>query len=93
MDPHNASVVQQKREIDDAIALEEADGPWKWTEIFKNGPFKIRRRFLLVIGKFENAQRYFTATFRSHSHLAEHVYVRSASFSTAGWYQHSGKCL
>lgn len=54
MDHRDDSVVQQKREIDEAIRLEEADGPWKWTEIFKNGPLKIRRRFLLVIGKLVN---------------------------------------
>ncbi|KAJ4203439.1 hypothetical protein NW759_015189 [Fusarium solani] len=44
------SVIQQKREIDQAIRLEETDSPFKWTEMFKNGPLKIRRRFLLVIG-------------------------------------------
>ncbi|KAM6516808.1 hypothetical protein FSOLCH5_007750 [Fusarium solani] len=47
------SVIQQKREIDQAIRLEETDSPFKWTEMFKNGPLKIRRRFLLVIGSHQ----------------------------------------
>lgn len=48
------SVIQQKREIDEAIRLEETDGPFRWTEMFKNGPLKIRRRFLLVIGRIDS---------------------------------------
>jgi hypothetical protein len=43
-------VVRQKIAIDEALALENADGPWRITEIFKNGPLKIRRRFILAIG-------------------------------------------
>ncbi|KAH6986655.1 general substrate transporter [Ilyonectria destructans] len=50
VDHDHPSVIQQKREIDEAIRIEEADGPFRWTEMFKNGPLKIRRRFLLVIG-------------------------------------------
>jgi hypothetical protein len=41
-----------KKEIDDAIALERADGEWKITECFKDGPLKIRHRYLLAIGMF-----------------------------------------
>ncbi|KAL8870827.1 MAG: hypothetical protein Q9174_003216 [Haloplaca sp. 1 TL-2023] len=48
--PSEPAVIAQKKSIDGALALEEADGPWKFTEIFKNGPLKIRRRFLLAIG-------------------------------------------
>ncbi|PCG93671.1 Major facilitator superfamily domain, general substrate transporter [Penicillium occitanis (nom. inval.)] len=44
------AVVSLKKDIDDAIALELADGPWEFTECFKNGPLKVRRRFLLAIG-------------------------------------------
>jgi hypothetical protein len=44
------AVVSLKKDIDDAIALELADGPWKFTECFKSGPLKVRRRFLLAIG-------------------------------------------
>ena len=47
--PSDPAVVKQKKSIDNALALEEADGPWKFTEIFKNGPLKIRRRFILAI--------------------------------------------
>ncbi|KAL2848603.1 general substrate transporter [Aspergillus pseudodeflectus] len=39
-----------KKEIDDAIALEQADGEWKFSECLKDGPLKIRHRFLLAIG-------------------------------------------
>jgi hypothetical protein len=46
------AVVSLKKDIDDAIALELADGPWEFTECFKNGPLKVRRRFLLAIGTF-----------------------------------------
>lgn len=44
------AVVSLKKDIDDAITLELADGPWKFTECFKSGPLKVRRRFLLAIG-------------------------------------------
>ncbi|KAI9815140.1 MAG: hypothetical protein M1827_002983 [Pycnora praestabilis] len=44
------AVLRQKKAIDDALALEQADGKWHIMEIFKNGPLKIRRRFLLAIG-------------------------------------------
>ena len=50
LQPDDSSVVKMKHEIDEAVRLEEADGPWRFSEVFKNGPFKIRRRFLLVIG-------------------------------------------
>lgn len=50
--PSHPKVVQQKKAIDDTLALENADGPWKFTEIFKNEPLKIRRRFQLAIGQF-----------------------------------------
>jgi hypothetical protein len=46
------TVVSLKKDIDDAIALELADGSWKFTECFKSGPLKVRRRFLLAIGMF-----------------------------------------
>ncbi|KAL2871155.1 sugar porter family MFS transporter [Aspergillus lucknowensis] len=42
-------VVAMKKEIDDAIALERADGEWKFSECLKDGPLKIRHRFLLAI--------------------------------------------
>lgn len=42
-------VLKQKRAIDAALALENAEGPWRITEIFKNGPLKIRRRYILAI--------------------------------------------
>ncbi|KAK5192728.1 hypothetical protein LTR99_010394 [Exophiala xenobiotica] len=45
----DASVIKQKKNIDDAIALERADGVWKFSECFRNGPLKIRRRFIFVI--------------------------------------------
>ncbi|KAL4896720.1 general substrate transporter [Aspergillus ambiguus] len=44
------AVMALKKDIDDAIALEHADGEWKFVECFKNGPLKIRHRFLLAIG-------------------------------------------
>lgn len=44
------AVVKQKRAIDNALALENAEGPWRISEIFKNGPLKIRRRYVLAIG-------------------------------------------
>lgn len=44
-------VLKQKHEIDEVVRLEGADGPWKFSEIFQSGPFKVRRRFLLVIGE------------------------------------------
>jgi len=47
---NDPKVVRQKAAIDEALALENADGPWSITEIFKNGPLKIRRRFILAIG-------------------------------------------
>lgn len=50
-DHHHPVVLKQKKDIDDALMLEEADGPWRIQEIFKNGPLKIRRRFILVIGR------------------------------------------
>lgn len=40
-----------KTAINEAITLEQADGPWKFSECFKSGPLKIRRRFLLAIGR------------------------------------------
>ncbi|KAL1988465.1 hypothetical protein VTN96DRAFT_9520 [Rasamsonia emersonii] len=43
------AVLKQKKDIDEVLMLEEADGPWRIQEVFKNGPLKIRRRFLLVI--------------------------------------------
>ncbi|KAJ6030190.1 uncharacterized protein N7446_000749 [Penicillium canescens] len=43
-------VVSTKKEIDDAIALERADGEWRLSECFRDGPLKIRHRFLLAIG-------------------------------------------
>jgi hypothetical protein len=46
----NPAVTLLKKNIDDAIALELADGPWKFIECFKSGPLKVRRRFLLAIG-------------------------------------------
>jgi hypothetical protein len=46
------AVTSLKRDIDEAIALEVADGPWKFTECFKSGPLKIRRRFILAICMF-----------------------------------------
>ncbi|KAI4264671.1 MAG: hypothetical protein L6R38_000164 [Xanthoria sp. 2 TBL-2021] len=47
--PSDPAVIKQKKSIDKALALEEADGPWRFMEIFKNGPLKIRRRFILAI--------------------------------------------
>lgn len=44
------SVLGQKSEIDQAVALEEVEGPWKFQELFKNGPLKVRRRFFLGAG-------------------------------------------
>lgn len=46
----DSAVRKMKHEIDEALRFEEADGPWKISETLKNGPFKIRRRFILVIG-------------------------------------------
>ncbi|CAH0033265.1 unnamed protein product [Clonostachys rhizophaga] len=43
-------VVGMKSSIDEAITLEQADGRWRFSECFKSGPMKIRRRFLLAIG-------------------------------------------
>lgn len=43
------AVLQQKKAIDEALALENIDGQWKISEIWKNGPLKIRRRYLMVI--------------------------------------------
>lgn len=45
------AVLRKKAEIDETLALEQADGPWKLKECFVNGPLKIRRRYLLAIGK------------------------------------------
>lgn len=50
LEPGDSDVVKMKHEIDEAVRLEGADGPWRFSEIFKNGRFKIRRRFILVIG-------------------------------------------
>lgn len=50
MPRNNPTVRKHKRAIDAALALENAEGPWKFTEVFKNGPLKIRRRYLLAIG-------------------------------------------
>ncbi len=43
-------VIKQKSPIDAALAIENAEGPRKATELFKNGPLKIRRHYLLAIG-------------------------------------------
>ncbi|KAL4876040.1 general substrate transporter [Aspergillus karnatakaensis] len=48
--PEHRDVVTLKREIDDAIALELEEGEWKFSECFKDGPLKIRHRFMLAIG-------------------------------------------
>ena len=40
-----------KQDIDETLAFENKDGPWRFKEVFKNGPLKIRRRYILVIGK------------------------------------------
>lgn len=48
--PQSASVTGRKQAIDNAIALETANGPWRLSEAFKSGPLKIRRRYLLAIG-------------------------------------------
>jgi MFS family permease len=47
---NNSQVLGQKRAIDETIALESVDGPWRFIEVFRNGPLKIRRRYILVIG-------------------------------------------
>ncbi|KAL8852639.1 MAG: hypothetical protein Q9221_002519 [Calogaya cf. arnoldii] len=47
--PSDPAVIKQKKSIDHALALEEGDGPWRFMEIFKNRPLKIRRRFILAI--------------------------------------------
>ncbi|KAI9751631.1 MAG: Ubiquitin-conjugating enzyme E2 H [Chaenotheca gracillima] len=44
------TVLKKKRVIDISLALESKEGPWKFSEIFKSGPLKIRRRYLLAIG-------------------------------------------
>ncbi|CAL5873626.1 uncharacterized protein PFLUO_LOCUS7907 [Penicillium psychrofluorescens] len=44
------SVQATKAEIDKALQLEHAAGPWSIKECFINGPLKIRRRYLLAIG-------------------------------------------
>ncbi|OIW31918.1 putative Myo-inositol transporter 1 [Coniochaeta ligniaria NRRL 30616] len=44
------AVQRLKAEIDEILALEQADGPWKLKECFVNGPLKIRRRYMLAIG-------------------------------------------
>ncbi|KAI1629076.1 hypothetical protein EDD37DRAFT_36276 [Exophiala viscosa] len=44
------TVIEQKRLIDEALALENEGGPWKFSEVFTNGPLKIRRRYIMVIG-------------------------------------------
>lgn len=44
------TVLEQKRLIDEALALENEGGPWKFSEVFQNGPLKIRRRYIMVIG-------------------------------------------
>lgn len=46
----NPDVLLLKQTIDDAIALEAKDGPFRFAEVFTSGPLKIRRRFLLAIG-------------------------------------------
>ncbi|KUL81393.1 hypothetical protein ZTR_09881 [Talaromyces verruculosus] len=43
-------VTTLKKDIDDAIALENNDGPWRFSQCLINGPLKIRHRFLLAIG-------------------------------------------
>lgn len=45
------AVLSKEQEIDHALELEQSGGPWKITECFSNGPLKIRRRYLLAIGK------------------------------------------
>ncbi|KAF2123156.1 general substrate transporter [Lophiotrema nucula] len=50
MTPEDAIVRGQKAAIDHAIALETADGPWRFSECFKSGSLKIRRRYILAIG-------------------------------------------
>ncbi|KAL9013791.1 MAG: hypothetical protein Q9173_001535 [Seirophora scorigena] len=47
--PSDSAVIRQKKSIDNALALEEADRPWRFSEIFKNGSLKIRRRLILAI--------------------------------------------
>ncbi|KAJ9496361.1 hypothetical protein H2202_008024 [Exophiala xenobiotica] len=55
----DASVIKQKKNIDDAIALERADGVWKFSECFRNGPLKIRRRFIFVICRYPTGYPFF----------------------------------
>lgn len=50
--PVNDPLVQRKKaEIDEILRLEQENGPWKLKECFVNGPLKIRRRYMLAIGK------------------------------------------
>jgi hypothetical protein len=46
------AVQRKKAEIDEVLALEQADGPWSIKECFQSGPLKIRRRYMLAIGWF-----------------------------------------
>lgn len=46
----NPSVLATKAEIDEALRLEQAAGPWSIKECFINGPLKIRRRYIMAIG-------------------------------------------
>ncbi|KAL2444007.1 hypothetical protein ABEF95_014685 [Exophiala dermatitidis] len=42
-------VQAQKAEIDEALALENEGGKWKISEVWQDGPLRIRRRYLMVI--------------------------------------------
>jgi hypothetical protein len=44
------AVLQTKVAIDEALAIEQAGGPWRLSEAFQRRPLKIRRRYLLAIG-------------------------------------------
>ena len=44
-------VLGQKKDIDETLAIENEDGPWRFKEVLRNGPLKIRRRYILVIGE------------------------------------------
>lgn len=61
------AVKSLKRDIDEAIALEVADGPWKFSECFKSGPLKIRRRFILAICMLPQIHN----CFLSYTHLRQ----------------------
>ncbi|KAF5009444.1 hypothetical protein FDECE_4326 [Fusarium decemcellulare] len=44
------TALKLKADIDSALALEEAGGPWHIREMFISGPLKIRRRYMLACG-------------------------------------------